>query len=120
MRKGQAIAYIFYGLCHSKEEWGDDVENFRPERWDGLKYTWHFTPFGGGERICPGRESPFPFSAIDLIMNPEQLALNQASYIIVRMLQTFNGLESRDDRPWQEYLGATLSPNHGCKVSLTR
>jgi cytochrome P450 len=57
--KGQGITYIFYALCHSEEEWGQDVEEFRPERWDGLKYTWHFTPFGGGGRICPGREYRF-------------------------------------------------------------
>lgn len=59
-------------------------------------------------------------SEVDLIMNTEQLALNQASYIIVRMLQTFSGLETRDDRPWQEEVGATLAPSHGCVVSLTR
>ncbi|TGZ76701.1 cytochrome P450 [Ascodesmis nigricans] len=45
--------------------WGDDVEEFRPERflnkdgqWDGeveRKMGYGFRPFGGGETFCPGR-----------------------------------------------------------------
>ena len=50
----------------------------------------------------------------------EQLALNEASYITVRMLQTFSGLENRDDMPWEEGLSVNLTPYHGCKVALKR
>ena len=50
----------------------------------------------------------------------EQLALNEASYIAVRMLQTFGGLENRDDMPWEEGLSVNLTPYHGCKVALKR
>ncbi|KAH9299005.1 hypothetical protein KI387_030687 [Taxus chinensis] len=44
---------------HSKEEYFDDPEEFRPSRFeeqgrDVAPYT--FIPFGGGLRICPGRE----------------------------------------------------------------
>jgi cytochrome P450 len=117
--KGQSIFYNFWGLCHCEEEWGPEVEKFMPERWDGIKYSWHFTPFGGGGRICPGRKFS-RFSGFSADHLKEQLALNQASYIIVRMLQTFSGLESRDDSPWVADYGITLAPHHGCKVSLTR
>jgi hypothetical protein len=35
----------------------------------------------------------------------EQLALTEASYFIVRILQTFRTIENRDDSPFQESLG---------------
>ena len=50
----------------------------------------------------------------------EQLALNEASYVTVRMLQTFSGLENRDAMPWEEGLSVNLTPYHGCKVALQR
>lgn len=54
--KGQMVQYIFYALCHDDHQW-NDAEAFRPERWERLKYSWDYTPFGGGSRICPGRRS---------------------------------------------------------------
>ena len=122
VKKGQGVGYILYAVNHSEKQWGPDVEEFRPERWDGMKYSWNFTPFGGGARICPGRKFPLLdlVPEVVLICSAEQLALNQASYIIVRMLQTFSGLESRDDSVWQEELGITLAPSIGTKVALTR
>lgn len=48
----------------------------------------------------------------------EQLALAEAGYVVVRMLQTFGILESRDDRPFCEKMGIVLTSSHGVKVAL--
>jgi cytochrome P450 len=61
-------------------------------------------PFNGGPRICLGQQN----------------ALVEASYIIVRLVQTFERLEPRDSQPWQENLALTLSNLHGTKVALWR
>lgn len=60
---------------------GDDARAFRPERWaEGIskdRHAWAFLPFNGGPRICLG----------------QQFALNEMSYAIVRVLQTFSDIE---------------------------
>jgi len=77
VRKGQTVFYHTYALHRSAELWGDDAAEFRPERWAELRNgsprkggsagtgagtAWRFVPFGGGGRICPGRESFFSAS----------------------------------------------------------
>lgn len=45
---------------HRREDiFGDEPEEFRPERWDGLRPGYAFLPFNGGPRICLGRKSPY-------------------------------------------------------------
>jgi cytochrome P450 len=67
VRKGQTVFYHTYALHRSAELWGGDAAEFRPERWAELRNgsprkvgsagtAWRFVPFGGGGRICPGRE----------------------------------------------------------------
>lgn len=50
----------------------------------------------------------------------ESFAMMEASYILVRLLQEFDGIEQRDSRPWQEHLGLILSNLHGTLVGLKR
>jgi hypothetical protein len=40
-----------------KDLYGDDAEEFIPERWEHLRPTWEYLPFNGGPRICLGRKS---------------------------------------------------------------
>jgi cytochrome P450 len=45
-------------LNHNKEVWGNDAHLFNPGRWDvknGANHFKNFMPFGGGNRICLGR-----------------------------------------------------------------
>ena len=60
--KGTQVLIASYALHHRRDLWGDDVEDFKPERWDGAKLTWEYAPFGGGPRMCLGRKSCPPFS----------------------------------------------------------
>ncbi|KAF9776193.1 hypothetical protein IL306_005667 [Fusarium sp. DS 682] len=54
--KGQVVDFSVFVLHRTKEYWGDDAEEFRPERWEGRKFGWDYLPFNGGPRICLGRK----------------------------------------------------------------
>lgn len=61
LKKG-AVVQISGGVIHSdKSIWGDDVDDFNPERFMGQKAKaagYHpaaFRGFGGGKTLCPGR-----------------------------------------------------------------
>jgi cytochrome P450 len=61
VRKGQQVDYSVHVMHRRKDLWGDDADEFKPERWTGRKVGWEYLPFNGGPRICIGREfSPFP------------------------------------------------------------
>ncbi|KAI0197527.1 putative N-alkane-inducible cytochrome P450 [Astrocystis sublimbata] len=104
--KDSRVFYSTWTMHRLPEIWGDDAEEFRPERWMNeevhLRPGWGYIPFNGGPRICIG----------------QQKALYEASYIVVRLVQTFARLEPRDSQPWQEHVALTLSNVHGTKVAL--
>ena len=54
--KGQIVNFCVYAMHRRKDLWGEDADEFRPDRWDGRKIGWDFLPFSGGPRICLGRE----------------------------------------------------------------
>jgi cytochrome P450 len=80
IRAGEEVTYNVHIMQRRKDIWGDDAEEFRPERWTGRKPGWEFLPFNGGPRICLG----------------QQFALTEAGYVIVRMLQRFDKVENMD------------------------
>lgn len=63
--EGTQILIPLYAMQHRKDIWGEDVEEFRPERWETHRPGWEFIPFGAGARKCLGRE--FPLSSFHLI-----------------------------------------------------
>ena len=50
----------------------------------------------------------------------EQLALTEATYTMLRILQTFKAIAAADDEPWKENLTITLNSSSGCNVRLYR
>ncbi|OVA20921.1 Cytochrome P450 [Macleaya cordata] len=62
VRKGDMVAYQPYAMGRMKYIWGEDAEEFRPERWidqDGFfrgESSFKFTAFQAGPRICLGKE----------------------------------------------------------------
>jgi cytochrome P450 len=56
VRKGVQILIPLYAIQHRPDIWGDDAEEFKPERWEGRRTGWEWIPFGGGARKCLGRE----------------------------------------------------------------
>ncbi|VAH57089.1 unnamed protein product [Triticum turgidum subsp. durum] len=62
VRRGDMVNYLPYAMGRMKFLWGDDAEEFRPERWlddEGVfvpKSPYKFTAFQAGPRICLGKE----------------------------------------------------------------
>jgi Cytochrome P450 len=83
VKKGQEVNYIIHITHHREDIWGPDVDEFKPDRWIGRKPGWEFLPFNGGPRICLG----------------QQFALTEAGYVIVRMLQKFDKIETYETDP---------------------
>ena len=54
--QGRQVLIATYAMQHRADLWGDDVEEFIPERWEGRKAGYEFIPFGVGPRSCLGRE----------------------------------------------------------------
>ncbi|KAI1078737.1 putative cytochrome P450 oxidoreductase/alkane hydroxylase [Whalleya microplaca] len=105
VRKGQIVAFWPWATHRKSEIFGDDPETFRPERWESIKGdVAGFVPFQPGPRVCPG----------------QRIALAMASYIIIRLLQSFASMEMRDTRPWTENLGLSLASKNGVIVALLR
>ncbi|KAJ8900284.1 hypothetical protein K2173_024924 [Erythroxylum novogranatense] len=74
IRKGDMVCYLPYAMGRMKFLWGDDAEEYKPERWlneDGIflqDSPFKFTAFQAGPRICLGKEFAYrqmkTFSAV--------------------------------------------------------
>lgn len=61
--KGGIVAWSVWTMHRRKDYYGEDAEDFRPERWlddpvtgkKGLRPGWEYLPFNGGARICLGQ-----------------------------------------------------------------
>ncbi|EAW21197.1 cytochrome P450 [Aspergillus fischeri NRRL 181] len=100
--KGYEVIYSVYTMHRLPEIFGDDADEYRPERWEKLKPGWAYIPFNGGPRICLG----------------QQFALTEAGYTTVRLMQQFEAIESRDPKPLTEGLTLTLASLNGTKVAM--
>lgn len=93
LKKGNAVVYSVHVMHRRKDLWGEDAEEFKPERWSNRKAGWEYIPFNGGPRICIG----------------QQFALTEAGYVIARLLQRFDQIEdvNPDQKPrWSMTLTA--------------
>lgn len=54
---GTVLSVPTYSIHHSKEIWGEDADEFRPERWETVtpRQKNAFIPFSYGPRACVGR-----------------------------------------------------------------
>ncbi|KAH7393323.1 cytochrome P450 alkane hydroxylase [Cadophora sp. MPI-SDFR-AT-0126] len=112
IRKGTGVGYSVYHMHRLASIYGADANKFVPERWENTdleeKVDWGFMPFHGGPRICLGKD----------------FALMEASYGIVKIVQTFPELQLSPDieivEPGQERqnLMIVVSSAEGCKVIL--
>lgn len=72
------VNYTTHAMHRRTDLWGPDAKEFKPERWDGRRPGWEFLPFNGGPRICIG----------------QQFALTEAGYVVARLLQRFERIET--------------------------
>lgn len=102
IKKGQNIGFSTYAMHRRKDIWGANADEFVPERWETLRPGWEYLPFNGGPRICIG----------------QQLALTEAGYTIVRILQSFKEIESLDFSEWREGLALACSIDQPVSVRM--
>jgi cytochrome P450 len=101
--KGSTVVISHYALNRDRSVFGQNIDDFDPDRWNTIcPEQWQFMPFGGGQRACMG----------------QQKALVEASYVLVRLAQSFDSIESRDPAPWKGELNLTWKKVNGCKVSF--
>jgi len=51
VQAGMEIRYSVYVMHRNKDLWGEDADEFKPERWKGRKGGWDYLPFNGGPRV---------------------------------------------------------------------
>jgi len=100
---GTGFDTSWYNLHRLKSVWGEDADDFKPERWETFRpEPWQYLPFGGGPRSCLGRTK----------------ALVEASYVIVTLMREFSHIESRDGRGWTGQVQLTAKNANGCKIAF--
>ncbi|KZL82686.1 cytochrome p450 [Colletotrichum incanum] len=101
---GTEVNFSTHVLHRRADLWGEDADEFVPERWERKRGTagaaWHFVPFNGGPRICIG----------------QQLALTEAGYVLVRMLQRYDAVEGLDVDPSRDWHNFTVVSSPGSPV----
>ncbi|KAI1654138.1 cytochrome P450 52E1 [Daldinia decipiens] len=100
--KGTILRYLPWTLHRRQDIYGDDADEFRPERWETLRTTFEYIPFNAGPRICIG----------------QQFALTQIAFVTLRLLQAFKKIERKDDRPPIQKFSVNTSMLYGCWVSM--
>jgi cytochrome P450 monooxygenase len=103
VQKGDVIHVTKSVLHRDPDIWGEDAEEFRPERWEGLRPMWNFVPFGGGPRRCPA----------------QIMVTVEASYIVARFARLYKTIESREPKPYTAVMRVGPSSLHGVKIAVT-
>ncbi|KAG9237123.1 cytochrome P450 alkane hydroxylase-like protein [Amylocarpus encephaloides] len=105
VKRGESVGYSTYAMHRRHDIWGADADEFRSSRWEGRKLGWEFIPFSGGPRVCIG----------------QQYALNEASFVIVKLLQRYDTIEPSD--PKEKIIKGitmTMCPGNGVNVKMHR
>ncbi|KAF5540871.1 cytochrome P450 monooxygenase alkane hydroxylase [Fusarium napiforme] len=102
--KGSMVNYTVYAMHRRKDLYGQDAEEFRPERWESLRPSWFFLPFNGGPRICLG----------------QQYAITESLLVIMRFAQEFTSIQSMDPKPWTEEIALGCGNANGVHVAFQR
>ncbi|TLD20553.1 hypothetical protein PspLS_08711 [Pyricularia sp. CBS 133598] len=105
--KGSTVLFSVFAMQRRTDLWGDDAEEFKPERWDPEsgdkgRHGWEYLPFLGGPRICPG----------------QKFALTQISHVLARLAYKFERIENLDPREWREQWTLSVAPKDGVKVKF--
>ncbi|KAK0445955.1 cytochrome P450, partial [Desarmillaria tabescens] len=103
---GTVISSPIYTIHREPTVWGNDVEEYRPERWfecDSAAVAKAFTPFSVGPRACIGRN----------------LAMLELQIIIASILKRFHFVLENPDEALGVKEGFLRRPT-GCRVGVKR
>ncbi|KAL3834552.1 hypothetical protein ACJIZ3_009288 [Penstemon smallii] len=108
--KGNLISYVPYAMGRIKSLWGEDAEEFKPNRWldeNGIfrqESSFKFTAFQAGPRICLGKEFAYRqmkvfasvlLSAFSFKMADENKAVNYRTMLTLHIDGGLHLLASR-------------------------
>ncbi|KAE8443610.1 hypothetical protein EG329_001543 [Mollisiaceae sp. DMI_Dod_QoI] len=112
VRKGTGCGWSTYHMHRMTSLYGPGANEFVPERWEDTDLEkdigWGFMPFHGGPRLCLGKD----------------FALSEASYALVKILQTFpnirlpEGVRGEGTGMEKQNLTIVVTSAEGCKVLL--
>ena len=51
--KKTVVQYHVYAMHRRKDLYGDDADEFRPERWEKIRPGWEYLPFNGWVKQAP-------------------------------------------------------------------
>ncbi|KAJ6011525.1 hypothetical protein N7451_002937, partial [Penicillium sp. IBT 35674x] len=127
---GTGAGFSAYHMHRSKDLYGEDANECGLERWEGPELKnigFAFMPFHGGPSLCLGSKHQNFRGTLEAHSNSlltEDFALTEASYGLVRLIQTFPGLSKAPGAsivaPGKEKqkLTVVVSSAEGCKVLL--
>jgi len=82
--RGTLLAAGILSLHRNEAVYGPNVEDFDPDRWDSIKpKRFEYMPFGGGPRICLGKD----------------IAKIESMYILCRLAQNFACIKGSSEEP---------------------
>ncbi|CAG7561051.1 unnamed protein product [Fusarium equiseti] len=102
IRKGDLVLINKTVMYRDPEIWGEDANEFKPDRFDGYRGSWQFLPFGGGPRRCPA----------------QMMVQTEAAYILAHLAKTYSRIEPRDTEPYVPVMRIGPSNKTGVKVAL--
>lgn len=111
VRKGEAVSYSPYVLHRRQDIYGEDAQDFRPERWEdgALKHVGYgYLPFNMGPRNCLG----------------QSLALLEVNYTIARLVQRHPFMQGPFDHTAsdvgkeKQILTMVLLRGEGCRIKF--
>ncbi|KAK6822863.1 hypothetical protein PG987_014408 [Apiospora arundinis] len=102
VKKGDIVSVTKTVMYRDPATWGADADEWRPERWDGIRGSWGFLPYGGGPRRCPA----------------QMMVQTEAAYMLARMAREYKRLEARDPNPYRGVMRIGPSNKHGVKIAL--
>ncbi|PIN26646.1 Cytochrome P450 CYP4/CYP19/CYP26 subfamily [Handroanthus impetiginosus] len=110
VKKGMMVSYVPYSMGKMKSLWGEDAEEFRPERWLDQKgvfqqeSSFKFTAFQAGPRICLGKE----------------FAYRQMKVFAAVLLSAFSFTLADDRKPVKHKTTITLQIDGGLHLRASR
>ncbi|EGX88220.1 cytochrome P450 monooxygenase, putative [Cordyceps militaris CM01] len=102
IRKGDIVSVTKTVMYRDPDQWGPDANEYRPERWDGMRGGWHFLPYGGGPRRCPA----------------QMMVQNESAYMLCRLAQKYSSIVARDPEPYTARMRIGPSSLHGVKIAF--
>lgn len=102
VRKGDMVQVTKTVQQRNPEYWGEDADDFRPERFVGLKPFWDFVPFSGGPRRCPA----------------QMMVMTEGAYMLARLVLQYSRVEARDANPYKAIMRIGPSNKTGVLVAF--